>query len=336
MHPHERKKRIVIKLPNKKINYWMIVSFLLLGILLLNISGILVFGNVSPKEAGNLAINYINNHLVKPGTSAKLERVRDLGNVYEVDTDYQGKIIPVYVSKNGKLMFLYAFNLSKEQQTSTQTQKPNTNNLNIPKRDVPDVKLFVMSYCPFGLQAEKALLPVMKLLGNKANITVHFVYYCMHGTKEVYENLRQYCIQNYQKDKYYDYLLCFVQTGDYQKCLTEAKIDSNELEKCMNETMRKYNITGYLNDKSKWLSGRFPVFPIDMELNKKYNVRGSPTLVINDKVVEITRSPEAFKKAICSGFNNPPSECNVKLSASPTSPGIGPINSTSTATGTCG
>ncbi|MEO0169501.1 MAG: hypothetical protein ABIL42_04710, partial [candidate division WOR-3 bacterium] len=62
----------------------------------------------------------------------------------------------------------------------------------------------------------------MKLLGDKADISVHFVNYIMHGEKEVWENLRQYCIQKEQKDKFYDYMLCFVQSGDYEKCIKEA------------------------------------------------------------------------------------------------------------------
>ncbi len=77
------------------------------------------------------------------------------------------------------------------------------------------------------------------------------------------------------------------------------------------------------NNRSTWVSGMFPRFNVEADLNTKYGVRGSPTLVINDKVVSINRSPEAYKEAICSAFTNPPEECNQKLSESPTSPGFG-------------
>jgi len=326
-------KTITIKLP--PINYWAITTFILLGILVfVSLGTIKCTGNflvVNQEDVGKKVINYINSNFVRSGTSASLVNIRDLGSVYEIITEYQGQQIPVYATKDGKMLFLEGFNLTTITQTNTQTTQQ------IPKREVPDVKLFVMSYCPYGLQAEKAMLPVMKLLDGKANITIHFVYYCMHGDKEVYENLRQYCIQSEQKEKYYDYLLCFVQSGDYEKCLAEARIDRTKLENCMNLTDEKFNITGKLKDKSTWLSDMFPRFDIDLALNEKYNVQGSPTLVINDQVVEINRSPESFKEAICSAFTNPPSECNQKLSTAIASPGIGPLNeSSSTSSGSCG
>jgi len=330
-------KSITIKLP--KLNYWAILSFILLVVLVF-----VLFGNIKPtgsflvvskEDVGKKVIDFINSNLVSPGTSASLAEVKDIGSVYEIITEYQGQKIPVYATKDGKMLFLQGLNLTTTQANTQTTQT--SNQQQIPKREIPDVKLFVMSYCPFGLQAEKALLPVMKLLDGKANITIHFVYYCMHGDKEVYENLRQYCIQSEQKDKFYDYLLCFVQSGDYNKCLDEAKVDKVKLESCMNLTDEKFNITNQLKDKSTWLSGMFPKFDIDLELNKKYNVQGSPTLVINDQVVSINRSPESFKQAICSAFINPPSECNQQLSTATASPGIGPLTgSSSSSSGSCG
>ena len=77
------------------------------------------------------------------------------------------------------------------------------------------------------------------------------------------------------------------------------------------------------NDKSTWANGRFPLFNVEADLNEKYGIRGSPTFVVNDKVVSINRSPEAIKEAICSAFNNPPEECNQRLSGNVTSPGFG-------------
>ena len=36
-----------------------------------------------------------------------------------------------------------------------------------PKKEKPEVELFVMSHCPFGTQIEKGMLPVARLLGDK-------------------------------------------------------------------------------------------------------------------------------------------------------------------------
>jgi hypothetical protein len=67
-----------------------------------------------------------------------------------------------------------------------------------------------MSYCPFGTQAEKGILPVVNLLKDKIDFKVKFVNYAMHGKKEIDENNLQYCIQKEEPNKYNSYLTCFL------------------------------------------------------------------------------------------------------------------------------
>ena len=42
----------------------------------------------------------------------------------------------------------------------------------VPKSDKPLVELFVMAYCPYGTQAEKGLIPVIELLGDKIDASI--------------------------------------------------------------------------------------------------------------------------------------------------------------------
>lgn len=190
----------------------------------------------------------------------------------------------------------------------------------VTKSAKPKVELFVMSYCPYGLQMEKAYLPAWNLLKDKADMSIKYVYYAMHGKKEVDENTRQYCIESEQPTKYQAYLNCFVAAGqnngaeaDYNKCLADAGVNTNSLNSCVTRTDKKFAITANYNDQSKWLSGKYPLFGIHDDLNQKYAVQGSPTLVINGQQVDVARSPEAVKQAICASFNNAPSECNQTL-----------------------
>jgi len=70
-------------------------------------------------------------------------------------------------------------------------------------------------------------------------------------------------------------------------------------------------------------------------LNEKYGVQGSPTVVINDKVVSVsTRSPEKFKEIVCQAFNTPPAECSQTLPEEVSSPGFG-LSSGSSSGGSC-
>jgi len=184
----------------------------------------------------------------------------------------------------------------------------------ITKTEKPVVELFVMSYCPYGLQAQKALLPVAKLLGDKADIKVRFVSYIMHPSSgETQENLRQHCMQK-EGMNYWNYLDCFVVDGNTSKCLVQAGIDSSVLDTCYSTEDEKYSVTALLNDKSTWLSGSYPQFNVDKELNTKYGVQGSPTFVVNGVIVNAARNPEAFKDAICNAFSTTPEECNTELS----------------------
>lgn len=187
----------------------------------------------------------------------------------------------------------------------------------------PKAELFIMSYCPYGLQMEKAFLPVMELLKGKADMEIKFVSYAMHGMKEIEENTRQYCIETEQNDKFISYMNCFVGKGEYKTCLSEAGVDTGKLNSCVSQTNKKFGILEKYNDKSTWLSGNYPIYPVHEEENGAYGVQGSPTLVINGAQVEANRSPEAVKQAVCAAFDNPPSECQQKLSEQASSAGFG-------------
>lgn len=283
--------------------------------------------NLSPRLAAQKAIDFINENMLKEGVSASLIDVVEKSGLYKIKFEIENQEFESYVSKDGELLFVQGVNMGE-----MKTNQPG----NATKRDIPDVKLFVMSYCPFGIQAQKALLPAYDLLKDKANIGIYFVNYAMHGRKEIDENLRQYCIQKEQSEKYTDYLSCFTKEGDSNKCLSRAEIDQGRLSACVSNTDKQYKITQSYNDKSTWLGGRFPLFAVYDDLNKKYGVHGSPTLVINDRIVSLSsRSPEAFKKAICEAFNSPPEECSRTLSDTVASPGFGGGGSSSSG-GACG
>jgi hypothetical protein len=330
--PEEKSERTIkIKIP--KLDVWRILTIVFALIILAQLFGLFnltgLFGlstsTLSGQQVGEKVIDYINQNLVQSGTKASLVSITDKGSFYQIVTSYQGSQIPVYASKDGTYLFLQGFDMTETktqptQQTQEQTQQE------VPKTDRPEARVFIMSYCPYGLQFLKAYIPVIELLGNKADLYVNFVDYAMHGDKEIEENTRMYCIQKEQKDKFTSYLRCFVQSGNASSCIAEAKIDKAKLDACMQATDKQYNITGLAQDRSKWL-GNFPPYPIDSELNEKYGVRGSPTFVLNGVTISVNRAAESIKQAICSAFKVQPSECSQKLSATTESPGIGPMGS---------
>lgn len=188
----------------------------------------------------------------------------------------------------------------------------------VTKSDKPKVELFAMSYCPYGLQMEKALLPVQELLGDTADFSIKFVHYIMHGEKEAVENLRQYCLQKNNPDKFWSYLDCFAAEGDAEKCIASQGLDKSAIDKCVADARVEFKV-----DEDLKSDAQFPAFRIDLEASNEYGVEGSPTLVINGKIVSVTRSPGAIKNAVCSAFNDAPEACDEELSTTAAGAGFG-------------
>ncbi len=304
------------------------ITIVLAGLI---IAGAVIFINLkgeksSPALAQQMAekaLNYINENLLGEGMTAVLVEATKEGELVKMKLKIGENEFDSYATLDGKYLFPDAFNMEEELPAPEEQTPPENQPQEIPKADIPDVKLFVMSYCPFGLQAQKGFLPVYNLLKDKAKMGVYFVNYIMHEKIEIDENLRQYCIQKQDPEKYADYLSCFVKDGKSDQCLSNIKIDESKLNSCISETDKEYKISENYNDKNTWLNGIYPKFDVHTDLNEKYGVGGSPTFVINDVVVQISRSPEEIKKAVCKAFNSEPEECSQNLSTDTPSSGFG-------------
>jgi hypothetical protein len=255
---------------------------------------------LSAQDAANKAISYINN--LSGGTGATLIDVTEESGLYKVHLLIGQQEYESFVSKDGKILFRPGYYFYMDGSSATNTPSPS---IEIPKSDRPDVKIFVMSYCPYGMQAERMMLPVYDLLKDKIDIGIYFVDYAMHDNKELDENLRQYCIEEDNQSKYFDYLRCFIQSGNSSSCLTETGVNLDNLASCMSATAAIYNVS----------DENYPAFNVQNDLNDLYGVTGSPTIVINGKKVSVSpRTPENFKQVICSAFNTSPEECSQTLS----------------------
>lgn len=89
------------------------------------------------------------------------------------------------------------------------TADANTKTIDIKKSNKPDLKFFVMSFCPYGNQIEDVLRPVFDTIGNKADVTPHYILEKITG------NLSDYC-----KTK----------TGDPAQCETYVKNSNGQLK----------------------------------------------------------------------------------------------------------
>ena len=285
-----------------KRNPWMIVS-IVLGIMVI----VLLFNNfrggvtgnvISGDSAGEKVVSYLNS---RTGGGVSYISSEDLGGLYQISVSYNGDEIPVFATKDGGYFIQGAVPITGDVINNQEpSQQPPQN---VPKSDKPKVELFVMTHCPYGTQAEKGFIPAIEALGDKIDSSVKFVHYFLHEPEND-ETPIQICIREEQGDKYLDYLKCFLEDGDSDRCLTKTGINKAKLDSCI-ET--KYE----------------GVYAEDSALSQGYGVKGSPTLVVNGQIVQSGRDSASYLSAICSAFNTAPAECDTQLSSTSPNPGFG-------------
>ena len=296
---------INLKKLKKKIkkNPW-IVSTVLLSIISIILIYSIFSGGMTKSISSNVASTKFLDFASAYGANAEIVEVVDMGDFFEIIYSIDGQEGPFYLTKEGNYFMqtspIPLTIIDESPDSSAQTQQAPQE---ITKSDKPVVELFVMTHCPYGTQAEKGILPVFELLGDKIDGSIKFVHYFMHEPEEA-ETPLQICIREEQPSKYIDYLTCFLEDGDSDKCLKEAKIDETKLDICVESNSDKY-------------------YGEDSELSQEYGVSGSPTLIINGEMVNSGRSPEAYLATICSAFNDAPEECSEELNSASPSPGFG-------------
>jgi hypothetical protein len=293
-------------------------------------------GGVSEETLKAKTIEYLGQIL--PGQNVSVDSIVDEGNIYSLKLTVAGRPYDSYATKDGKLLFPSAIDMTASPETPAATDAQQPAATNIPKTDKPTVELFVMSHCPYGTQAEKGILPAVNALGNSIDFNIKFVYYAMHGEKEVKEELTQYCIRTEAPDKYLKYVACFLNDSAGQgspeasnACIASLGIDAKKLDTCKTAADTKFDVMKNFNDQSTWLSGRFPLINFDKAENTQYSVAGSPTLVINGVESSAGRDSASYLAAICNAMTTPVAACNTQLSSVSPGPGFG-YDSTAAAT----
>lgn len=177
-----------------------------------------------------------------------------------------------------------------------------------------NMELFVMSYCPYGVQAENSVTKVVSKFNGDVGLNLHFIasqdangtFESMHGPNEVAEDLRQVCIMQYYPNNFIGYLAC-VDNGYpniesvWQSCATQNNIDIGKLNECRNG-----------NEATTLLAA-------NVKRTNELNVQASPTIYLNGTAYNGGRDENSLTRALCTftpGSNtcqNIPPEVGVGL-----------------------
>jgi hypothetical protein len=341
-HKHDPKHHVVKSKSNLKNYFWQIVSFALLVLLIISIV-FLFTGN----KCVTVKVDLDDGNKIGEETKDFLITTFNLPNLLLKTTVYENNLflhtfviedneVNIYTSLDGNIIFIPGLEPINKNEINLSEENNIEENQDLKKSEKPIVELFVMSHCPYGIQTEKGILPVIDVLEDSIDFKIKFVNYVMHDLIEINEQVLQHCIQENVNEKYKEYLYCFLEDGDTSRCLTKTDISLDSMQGCITQTNQDYNVTELYQDKSSWLSGRYPKFLIHDEDNKKYSVKGSPTLIINGVQVNSARDSQSLLKNICNAFETKPRACNEQLSSASPTPQFGFEGQGSSTTATCG
>ena len=150
----------------------------------------------------------------------------------------------------------------------------------------PEVELFVMSYCPYAVNAEQELLPFFEKYGDTIDFKLRFIvsqketaaendsgkveFTSLHGEPELIENKRQMVIAELYPDKLFEYLLCRADHLEeaWVNCAKDVGLDIGRIA----ESVEAEKVTlGLVKE---------------IERTESLNIKGSPTLVIDGRIID--------------------------------------------------
>ncbi|MFH1420519.1 MAG: hypothetical protein ABIG30_00970 [Candidatus Aenigmatarchaeota archaeon] len=323
-----------------KSNSWKTASIVLV-ILLIVMAGLYVLSpptgfvtgaSISEQQAADKAINYIKDNLVPDTVDVSLNNVTQIGNFYQVSiqltTAQNGEPysqdVASFISLDGIYFFPSGYNTAEQLPVETTVAQE------IPKSAKPVVDLYVMSFCPYGMQAEDAMKPVYDLLKDKVEFNIKFIVNVngdtladvdsLHGPVEAAEDARQLCVAKLYPTKLWDYV-----SGINNNCSSKYRDSSYDACWKAEATNLGMSVSNIESCVDKDAVAMLKLEEADSQAN---SVSGSPTIFINGVSYSGGRTSEAYKLAICNAFTTAPDECSQILSSSAAS-------GAATASGSC-
>lgn len=182
----------------------------------------------------------------------------------------------------------------------------------------PQIDFFVMSYCPYGNQAEEGIVGAYELMKDSAEFKPHYIYYenyggggpnycldednklcSMHGVVEVRQNVREQCVaEEYGMDAWFDFAIamnseCDSQNADtcYVAVAEDLGYDVDYIATCEEE-----NAIAFATE--------------DAQLMTLFGASGSPAVYIDGVAYDGPRTATGYQAGLCAAYETAPSFCD--------------------------
>ena len=296
--------------PSKNNLLPIVVVVVLVGLFLflkLSKGGTADLNTMKTKTIPDLVKKVVNN----PATKVEVTSVKEVSGLVEFELNVAGQKYTSYVTKDGKILFTSGIKVDdlNKSQASAAGAKPATP-ANIEKADKPNITAFVVANCPYGLQMQRAFkLAIAEQPELGSSLSVRYIgsvengkITAMHGDAEAQENLKQICVREEQKEKYWPYVGCYMREGKTEDCLASTGVNVADLNACTTDAKRGLKYA-----------------QVDFDLANKFSVSSSPTLLANNKqtVSEFDfggRNANAIKEVLCAASKTRAGYCANALS----------------------
>lgn len=179
------------------------------------------------------------------------------------------------------------------------------------------VDLYVMSQCPFGVQAEDAFLPAIRALGPAMDVRLRFIarevsvdsqspdaaaatavvpssttnasgFSSLHGPAEVEENIRQLCVQELAPGRLWDYLEVrnpLIHSSEWSVAVEAVGLSTAQVAACVEGPQGK------------------ELLRENLKAQLRRQAPSSPTIDVNGILYEGKRSSRGLAQSVCEVLN---------------------------------
>ncbi|MBN1646246.1 thioredoxin domain-containing protein [Candidatus Woesearchaeota archaeon] len=171
------------------------------------------------------------------------------------------------------------------------------------------IELYVMSICPYGIQAENGMFPALKEFGTDTALNISYIaneangeFTSLHQQPEVDGDIYQLCVKDMYPNNFFDFVLCQNKNpqgipGNWEDCAEEQVLNKMNIQECFDGQRGKELLSESIKE------------------SQAAQASGSPTIYIGGQRYSGPRDDISFKRAICTVMED--AESNDVCSALP-------------------